>query len=105
METIDEPVNIRAEFHMPPHCRVDLMNLRTPLYDKLVTFGIISDSNPSIVVPMDGSRVLYDKENPRKGITTFFFLSAIYQPNIIQIHTASYNKSCILYSYRRLHTR
>jgi hypothetical protein len=34
----------------------------------LVAYGIIADDNSNIVASMDGSRVLYDRENPRTEI-------------------------------------
>lgn len=33
--------------------------------DLLVAYGIIEDDNSKIVASMDGSRVSYDKDNPR----------------------------------------
>ena len=45
------------------------MNLLAAVDDLLVEAGIIADDNSKIVVSHDGSRVLYDKENPRTEIT------------------------------------
>lgn len=36
---------------------------------KAARFGVIKDDNSRIVAGHDGSRVLYDKENPRVEIT------------------------------------
>ena len=67
--TIREPVEVRGLFYMPTHRRVDLVNLEEALLDVLVKYAILDDDNSEIVVSMDGSRVLYDKENPRTEVT------------------------------------
>ena len=53
---------------MPTKRRVDLLNLLEATMDILVHAGILADDNSSIVVGHDGSRVLYDKGNPRAEI-------------------------------------
>ena len=53
---------------MPTRRRVDLCNLHEALCDVLVKHGVIADDNSNIVAGMDGSRVLYDKNNPRTEI-------------------------------------
>lgn len=65
---IDYPVNIKALYYMPTHRRVDLCNLHEALCDVLVKFGVVQDDNCKIIASMDGSRVLYDKENPRTEV-------------------------------------
>ena len=65
---IDYPVNIRCLYHMPTRRIVDLVNLQEATLDVLVKYGAIKDDNSRIVVSMDGSRVLYDKDNPRTEI-------------------------------------
>lgn len=65
---ISEPINIRAVFYMSTRRKVDLTNLNEALHDALVTNGTLEDDNSSIVVGTDGSRVLYDKENPRTEV-------------------------------------
>lgn len=67
-ETIVEPSNVKAIFYMPTHRRVDLVNLQEALLDILVKYKAIEDDNCRIVVSMDGSRVDYDKENPRTEV-------------------------------------
>lgn len=67
-ETVREPVNIKALFYMPTHRRVDLVNLEQALLDILVKYDVIEDDNSQIVASMDGSRVMYDKENPRTEV-------------------------------------
>ena len=48
--------------------RVDLLNLLEATLDILVDARILEDDNSNIVGGHDGSRVLYDKENPRTEI-------------------------------------
>ena len=61
-------VNVKALFYMPTKRRVDLVNLLQALLDILVKYGIIEDDNSNVVVSVDGSRVLYDKENSRTEV-------------------------------------
>ena len=65
---IDYPVNVKALYYMPTRRRVDLCNLHEALCDVLVKFGVVQDDNCKIIASMDGSRVLYDKENPRTEV-------------------------------------
>ena len=62
------PCNVKCLYYMPTHRRVDLVNLQEATLDILVRYGILIDDNSTVVVSMDGSRVLYDKENPRTEI-------------------------------------
>lgn len=64
-EQIDYSVNVKALFFMKTRRRVDLVNLLEALDDVLVAGGTLTDDNCSIIKSHDGSRVLYDKENPR----------------------------------------
>ena len=66
---ISEPVNIRAIYFMPTRRKVDITNLESALMDVLVKYGVIADDNCRVVVSTDGSRVMYDKENPRTEVT------------------------------------
>ena len=66
---IAEPVNIRAIYFMPARRKVDITNLESALMDVLVKHGVIADDNCRVVVSTDGSRVMYDKENPRTEVT------------------------------------
>lgn len=59
------PYNIRALYYMPTRRRIDLTNLLAATDDILVHYGVIQDDNSSIVGGHDGSRVHYDKDNPR----------------------------------------
>lgn len=65
---IDAPVNVKAHYYMPTRRRVDLTNLHEALHDVLVHYGVLKDDNSNIIVSTDGSRVFYDKENPRTEV-------------------------------------
>lgn len=65
---IDFPVNICCTFYMKTKRRVDGLNLLAAIDDILVKHGILNDDNRDTVVSHDGSRVLYDKLNPRVEI-------------------------------------
>lgn len=65
---IDFPINVKALYYMPSRRRVDLVNLHSALHDCLVKKGVILDDNCNIIVSTDGSRVYYDKENPRTEV-------------------------------------
>lgn len=62
---IDSPINLKCLYYMETRRRVDLCNLLEATCDILVKAGVLADDNSNIVVSHDGSRVLYDKENPR----------------------------------------
>ena len=65
---IDYPVNVKAIYYRRKHHRVDITNLESALMDILVKAGTLKDDCCSIVVSTDGSRVFYDKENPRTEV-------------------------------------
>lgn len=65
---IKKPVNVKAVFYMKTRRRVDLTNLCEALHDVMCECGCIDDDNCRIIVSMDGSRVDYDKENPRTEV-------------------------------------
>ena len=65
---IDYPVNLQAVYYRQDKRRVDLANLHEALLDILVKYNIIEDDNSNIIASMDGSKVQYDKENPRTEI-------------------------------------
>lgn len=67
-QNIKERVNVCCKYYMPTKRRVDLTNLLQSSLDLLVAYGILADDNSNIVASMDGSRVLYDRENPRTEI-------------------------------------
>lgn len=68
-EPIDYPVNVRCEYYMPTRRRVDLSNLMEATHDVMVKYRILADDNRDVVAGVDGSRVYYDKDNPRVEIT------------------------------------
>ena len=47
---------------------MDLTNLLEACHDTLVAAKILADDNNTIIASVDGSRVMYDKENPRTEI-------------------------------------
>jgi len=65
---IDYPVEVTCYFFMGTHRKCDLTNLLEAVDDVLVKAGILKDDNYSIIESHDGSRVFYDKENPRTEI-------------------------------------
>jgi len=69
VEPFLDPCNVKCLFYMPTHRKVDLTNLLEAIDDILVHYGILIDDNSNIIVGHDGSRVLYDKDNPRTEIT------------------------------------
>lgn len=65
---INYPINLKCIFYMDTRRRIDLVNLQEAICDILVKYEILSDDNRNIIASMDGSRVFYDKENPRTEI-------------------------------------
>lgn len=65
---IEEPVEVKCLFYMPTRRRVDLTNLLESIDDVLVKSGVLKDDHSGIIVSHDGSRVLYDKQNPRTEV-------------------------------------
>ena len=63
------PVNLQVVYYMQARRRVDLVNLLEATCDILVDAGVLADDNSKIVAGHDGSRVEYDKNNPRAEIT------------------------------------
>ena len=68
IDCITEKVNVKATFYMPTRRRVDLTNLLESIDDVLVKGRVIEDDNSNILFSHDGSRVFYDKENPRTEV-------------------------------------
>lgn len=65
---INYPVNVDCKFYMPTKRKCDLCNLLESIDDILTKYKIIDDDNYTIVAGHDGSRILYDKENPRTEV-------------------------------------
>lgn len=66
---IETPVNVKCVFYRESQIRCDLTNLLEAIDDILVSYGILSDDNFTVIVSHDGSRVYVDKDNPRTEIT------------------------------------
>ena len=66
---ISDEINLKVVYYMPTRHRVDLTNLLNATNDILVKANVLEDDNSKIIVSHDGSRVYYDKENPRAEIT------------------------------------
>lgn len=62
---IKYPVNIKCIFFVDRRLKYDLTNLLEAIDDVLVNYGILLDDNRDILASHDGSRVFYDKLNPR----------------------------------------
>lgn len=65
---IDTPVNVKCLFYMPTKRKCDLTNLLEAVDDILVKARVLADDNYTIIESHDGSRVYYDKDNPRTEI-------------------------------------
>lgn len=65
---IDHPVNVKCIYYRQTRHRVDLTNLMAATHDCLVKAGVLADDNSTVIVSVDGSRVDYDKTNPRVEI-------------------------------------
>lgn len=65
---INRPCRVVTVFYMPTRRKCDLSNLIEAPHDVLVKARILADDNYTIIDNVDGSRVLYDKANPRTEI-------------------------------------
>lgn len=65
---IDYPVNVKCIYYMQTERVVDSLNLQAATDDLLVEAKVLEDDNVKIVKAHDGSRVRYDRENPRVEI-------------------------------------
>lgn len=65
---ITHAINLKCIYYMQTKRKVDLVNLLNATCDCLVKSEIIEDDNFEIIKSVDGSRVFYDKENPRVEI-------------------------------------
>ena len=66
---IDTPVNVKARYYMETRRQIDLTNLNESIHDILVKARVLMDDNRNIIASTDGSRVYWDKKNPRVEIT------------------------------------
>lgn len=65
IRVIKYPVNVQCVFYVDRKFRYDLTNLLEAIDDVLVNYSILLDDNRDILASHDGSRVFYDKFNPR----------------------------------------
>lgn len=65
---VDYPINLKCVYFRQTKHRVDLTNLLAATCDILTDYGVIADDNYKIVKTVDGSRVDFDKSNPRVEI-------------------------------------
>ena len=65
---IDLAVNVQCLFFLPTRRKGDLTNYLESIDDVMVKCGLLKDDNYTIIQSHDGSRVLYDKDNPRTEI-------------------------------------
>ena len=68
IETINKPINLKCVYYRADKRRVDLVNLLEATCDVLVKYKVLEDDNYKIIKSHDGSRVCFDKENPRVEI-------------------------------------
>ena len=64
-DPIDYPIIAKFHFYRSTHHRTDLSANYEGIQDVLVEAKILKDDNSDIVKGHDGSRIFYDKENPR----------------------------------------
>lgn len=65
---IDYPVNVKCLYYLGTRRKCDLTNLLEATDDVLVHYHVVSDDNYNVIAGHDGSRVFYDKENPRTEV-------------------------------------
>lgn len=62
---IDFPIEMKCTYYMGTRRKADITNLLQATCDILVKYDVLSDDNYEIIKSFDGTRVYYDKENPR----------------------------------------
>ncbi len=67
-EPISESCCVKCIFYMPTRRKCDLTNLLEAVDDIMVDAGVLEDDNYRIIASHDGSRVYYDKDNPRTEV-------------------------------------
>lgn len=66
---INVPVNFKAIYYVKDKGVKDLVGLHQSLQDILVKYEVLKDDDYKIIASHDGSKVIYDKENPRTELT------------------------------------
>ena len=67
-EVVSTAVNVKCLFYMPTKRKCDLVNMLEAIDDTMVKHGLLVDDNFTVIQSHDGSRVLYDKYNPRTEV-------------------------------------
>lgn len=67
-QNIDYPITLKCVYYRKNRKKVDLNNLYSATCDILAAAGVIKDDDFNVVASMDGSRVRFDKDNPRVEI-------------------------------------
>ena len=65
---IDYPVTVTTIFYRVTKHTVDLSNLMAATHDVLVKYQVLADDSYKIIKSVDGSRVYFDKDNPRTEV-------------------------------------
>ena len=68
---INKPVIVKATYYRETRHSVDITNLNGALHDVLVKAGVLEDDNYKVVVGTDGSRIHFDKNNPRTEVEIY----------------------------------
>jgi Holliday junction resolvase RusA-like endonuclease len=68
---INFPIILQCHFYVDNKKIRDLSNMYEGIADCLVSAGVLADDNCAIVSGHDGSRIFYDKRNPRTDITIY----------------------------------
>lgn len=61
---IKQPINLKCIIYTGNRRRKDLTNLLNAIQDILVKYKVIADDNYNIVQSLDGSKILYRKNQP-----------------------------------------
>lgn len=67
--TINYPVNLKCLFYTKTRRQSDLVGHLQSIQDLMTHYKVIQDDCRDIIASTDGSKVLYDKDNPRTEIT------------------------------------
>lgn len=68
ISTIDTCVNVKCLFYMPTCKRCDLTNMLEAIDDIMVKARLLDDDSYNVIQSHDGSRILFDKDNPRTEV-------------------------------------
>ena len=64
----EPPYNVKCVYYMRTRRKVDLVNLLEATCDILVRAGVLPDDDSTVIASHDGSRVRYDRDEPRVEI-------------------------------------